>query len=364
MPKCLYCSKCEPDLDPNGSLSEYCSDECRIKALNTGFTTPCIQCNEYPRLKSSQYCGWVRCRNSATKCIKCKKNFVTMLNSLWCSKQCRDITQNWKSMVKTNELCLKCTQETTYFGKYFCGEDCEEWVNENGPCIFKLSKQGNKFKDISNQFMSSWKHENKAIPEIHTIYKIFPEKQIISRYNNYRDYIENLRRLEGRPFPKGDGRVMTKGNEQRRFHGTRMKCLLGIQTDMLCPDMNCAVCRIITEGYKLIYAKTSRFKYQKFGDGIYFSSTSSKSDDFNKKSMKYYNGVNYKVMFLNKVVVGRAFELTQEKRTLTGPPINYDSVVGEPSTLLYYDELVVYDESACIPQYLVVYKLPKLPNRQ
>lgn len=91
-----------------------------------------------------------------------------------------------------------------------------------GPCIFKLSKQGNKFKDISNQFMSSWKHENKVMPEIHTIYKIFPEKQIISRYNNYRDTIESLRRLDGKPFPKGDGRVMTKGNEQRRFHGTRM----------------------------------------------------------------------------------------------------------------------------------------------
>jgi hypothetical protein len=40
-------------------------------------------------------------------------------------------------MVKTNELCLKCTKETTYFGKYFCGEECEEWVNENG-MIFNI----------------------------------------------------------------------------------------------------------------------------------------------------------------------------------------------------------------------------------
>ena len=55
-----------------------------------------------------------------------------MINSLWCSKQCRDITKNWRSMVKSNELCLKCTKETTYLGKYFCGEDCEEWVRENG----------------------------------------------------------------------------------------------------------------------------------------------------------------------------------------------------------------------------------------
>ncbi|RIA79234.1 hypothetical protein C1645_841192 [Glomus cerebriforme] len=357
MTKCLYCSECEPDLDPNGSLSEYCSDECRRKALATGFTTPCIRCDEFPRLLSSQYCGWERCRN-AKRCIKCKKKYVTILNSLWCSKQCRDITPNWRSMVKSNELCLKCTKENTYFGKYFCGIECEEWVKENGPCIFKLSKRGNKFKDILNQFISSWKHRNKAVPEIHTIYKIFPDKQIISRYNEYQDYIENLRRLEGRPFPKGDGgRTMTKGNEQRRFHGTRMKCLLGIKTDTLCSNVACAVCRIITEGYKLIYAKTSRFKYQKFGDGIYFSSTSSKSDDFNRDSLKHYNGAKYKVMFLNKVIVGRAFELSQENRTLTGPPINYDSVVGEPGGLLYYDELVVYKEPACIPQYLIVYEI-------
>jgi len=58
---------------------------------------------------------------------------------------------------------------------------------------------------------------------MHTIYKIFLDKEIISRYNKYRNYIESLRRLEGRPFPKGDGkRAMTKGNEQRRFHGTKM----------------------------------------------------------------------------------------------------------------------------------------------
>jgi len=71
MPKCLYCSECEPDLDPNGTLSEYCSDECRRKALKTGFTTPCKLCNEFPRLISSQFCGWEICIN-AEMCITCE----------------------------------------------------------------------------------------------------------------------------------------------------------------------------------------------------------------------------------------------------------------------------------------------------
>jgi hypothetical protein len=131
---------------------------------------------------------------------------------------------------------------------------------------------------------------------------------------------------------------------------------LGIETDALCSDVTCAVCGIITEGYKLVYAKTNIVDL-KFGDGIYFSATSSKSDIFNKESLRYCNDAKYKVMFLNKVIAGRTFELTQENRTLTGPPVNYDSVVGEPGTSLYYDELIVYNESACIPQYLVVYEV-------
>ena len=96
---------------------------------------------------------------------------------------------------------------------------------------------------------------------------------------------------------------------------------MGIETNTICSDITCAVCGIITEGYKLIYARTGRFKYLKFGDGIYFSGTSSKSDSFSRESLKHYNGAKYKVMFLNKVVAGRAFELTQENRTLTGPPV-------------------------------------------
>src|SRR6266498_5678509 len=80
MLKCLYCSECEPDFDPDGSPSEYCSDECRKKALNSGFTTPCIQCNEFPRVESSQFCGRVICRN-APKC-----NMTCMPKCLYCSE--------------------------------------------------------------------------------------------------------------------------------------------------------------------------------------------------------------------------------------------------------------------------------------
>jgi hypothetical protein len=69
-------------------------------------------------------------------------------------------------------------------------------------------------------------------------------------------------------------------------------------------------------------------------------------------------GVNYKMMLLNKVVVGKGYALTRDAMTLTSPPDGFDSVLGEPSSngSLNYDEVVVYKEEASIPQYLIIYQ--------
>ncbi|CAG8557289.1 14742_t:CDS:2, partial [Acaulospora morrowiae] len=83
---CLYCGDKEPDLDPNDDiLSEYCSDECRLKALNSGLTLPCELCKAFPKVKYSKYCGLTRCRKE-NLCIMCRKNVVTRRDSFWCSK--------------------------------------------------------------------------------------------------------------------------------------------------------------------------------------------------------------------------------------------------------------------------------------
>ncbi|CAG8700811.1 732_t:CDS:2 [Cetraspora pellucida] len=347
MVNCLYCCEIEPDLDPDGTPSEYCSDECRRKALKTGFLTPCLQCKEFPCAKYSQFCGWSTCRNIPT-CIRCKNNQVRDMGSLWCSKKCRDDTPNWKMMIKSDEFCLECRQEYPLYGKDFCKRECEEHAQNNGQ----------KFKDISNQFTSSWKHKNKPIPSVYAVYKIFPNQDLVFKYNDYQDYVEKRRGFgyKGRPFPKGDeSRKMTRGNEQRRFHGTRMKCFLGIETEALCSNSECSICGIIKNGFKLSYEGPKSFPWQKFGPGIYFSGTSSKSDYFSKDT-KVCNSRKYKAMLLNKVVAGRVLELLEENKNMEGSPSNYDSVVGEPGEKLNYDELVVYKECACLPRYLIIYE--------
>ena len=85
---------------------------------------------------------------------------------------------------------------------------------------------------------------------------------------------------------------------------------------------------------------------------------------------------NWKALLLNKVVVGGGYKMEVDNPTLTKPPAGCDSVsavvrrmfdellmrsqvLGEPGTRLNYDELVVYDNDAIQPSYLVMYDVPK-----
>ncbi|CAG8528221.1 4537_t:CDS:2 [Paraglomus occultum] len=237
------------------------------------------------------------------------------------------------------------------------------------PCLLKVPSTSQKFYDITRQFETAWKHTYKTLPEIHSIWRICCPENLIRRYNEYRDEVEKRQKLAEKPFPKGQGqrRVMTAGNEQRRFHGTSMKCLLNLLLSesqrVLCLDPQCSLCGIIRCGYSLKHAGTSAVSatFQRFGPGIYFSGTSSKSDDYNEGSATFYNGEKYKAMLLNKLIVGRGFTETKDNVQLTEPPPGYDSVLGEPriTSNLNYDEVVVYDERACLPKYLIIYKCPK-----
>jgi len=63
-------------------------------------------------------------------------------------------------------------------------------------------------------------------------------------------------------------------------------------------------------------------------------------------------------MLLNRVVVGRGYKMTVDDTALTEPPTGYDSVLAEAGARLNYDELVVYNNDAIRPSYLVMYDTP------
>jgi hypothetical protein len=171
--------------------------------------------------------------------------------------------------------------------------------------------------------------------------------------------------------------VQQKGNVVRRFHGTSQceMCLFGCdQSRPPCMSTSCRVCGICRTGFELKHVargaggqawshQTQRLRY---GEGMYFSPASSKSNDYNDGSERMRPGHRgerrWRSMFLCSVVLGRS-STTTEGFLGEGqcPPPGYDSVVGLPGgqgpDALNYEECVVYSESQAIPSYLIVYSL-------
>ncbi|CAM9856626.1 unnamed protein product, partial [Ectocarpus fasciculatus] len=90
---------------------------------------------------------------------------------------------------------------------------------------------------------------------------------------------------------------------------------------------------------------------------IYFSSVSGKADDFSMKTAKVAaDGRRVRFMIVADVAIGNPFVTTETNfQDTTRPPPGYDSIVGKPGPNLKYDELIVYDEAATLPTYIVSY---------
>jgi len=112
---------------------------------------------------------------------------------------------------------------------------------------------------------------------------------------------------------------------------------------------SCNLCKIIKWSFELARAGKNT-NFQRFGEGIYTSATSSKANDYSISSWG-----PPKAMLLNHVVMGKEIRLTWTDTSLTEPPRGYDSVIGEPGGDLNYDEAVVYDQDAIFPSFLIIY---------
>ena len=104
----------------------------------------------------------------------------------------------------------------------------------------------------------------------------------------------------------------------------------------------------------------------RFGEGLYFSDTSGKSNDYNhaserRRRIASFGVTPWRCMFLSKVVRGNTFSTTdgriEEAQIDELLASGYDSVAGEVGGALNYDETVVYDEASAVPNYLIVYAL-------
>lgn len=223
-------------------------------------------------------------------------------------------------------------------------EACHDYALNEAPVIIEVPKDHKNYKGIKTQFKQTWKHKT-TCPDIKVIYKIIVPETSMDQYLQYLDGVE----ARGNFAAKGK----SPGNENRRWHGTKRKCRLGDPGHMgFCTETDCALCCIIKTSFDLKFFKSST-GWGRFGQGIYTSATSSKSNDYSRNV-----GINseLKALLLNRVVVGNGKKLTSNNSSLTAPPAGFDSVLGEVGGTLNYDELVVYQNDAVRPSYLVMYK--------
>jgi len=247
--------------------------------------------------------------------------------------------------------------DPAHFGVTFKGRN--SGFGEPDYTLSTLTNAHPKYADIKRQFSSSWVHPGPK-PTVMRVFQVRNAHGMFERYEGYK------RDLEAR------GRAV---NEERRFHATGMTCTFGIeQSAPPCVDQSCAVCSICQTAFELRHAGggalTSTFGYLRYGRGLYFARHASKSNDYARGTERTRsNGERYRVMFLCKVALGTPMHTRDER--LEDTQINtlvmarghggaYDSVVGLTTAdggALNYEESVVYDESAAIPSYLIVYRL-------
>ena len=155
-----------------------------------------------------------------------------------------------------------------------------------------------------------------------------------------------------------------------------------------CDSASCRVCSICSGSFDIGRAGSGRLTSTagggvlRYGRGVYFSSVSSKSDDYSGGGVA--SAVSepgaLRSMFMCKVAAGRTFRapsdsMEEAAALATMAQHGCHSILGEPASggegavatnggglfrNLNYDELVVYNETAAIPSYLIVY-LPACP---
>ena len=137
---------------------------------------------------------------------------------------------------------------------------------------------------VEKQFKQSWRHKT-TCPDLKVVYKIIAAEAIVIRYQQYLyeqlppcvfPHLDLLKfchsdSVEARGNFEALGK--SRGNEHRRWHGTKRKCTLGDPGNKtFCADQGCSLCCIIETSFNLKYFKAAT-GWGRFGRGIYTSST-------------------------------------------------------------------------------------------
>ena len=143
------------------------------------------------------------------------------------------------------------------------------------------------------------------------------------------------------------------------YHGTKLKCPLH-KYFMPCQQTDCSICGISRNGFLLEHTSTD---YHHFAKAFYLAPKSSKCHDY----CATQNGQNsFYSMLYCEVVTGKKYHLKRKETFTDGPPDGYNTVYGKSIQMPFLhgdstnEELVVFNEDAICPKYIVCYKITQI----
>ena len=191
------------------------------------------------------------------------------------------------------------------------------------------------------KFEQSWAKEKGSCPKVQGVLAVI-NPSIEEQLRIYRDSLPRWHK-----------------KTEMYFHGTRMDCVLDEFHEM-CDKEKCGVCGIAKNGFQ---QKRISSRWQRFGRAFYLAPNSSKSHDYcvMRAENSYARHTSYRGMFLCEVAAGKKHSLRHNSVFLQGPPDGCHSVYGKSKFMflkgdLNYDELVIFNEKAICPRFVILYQ--------
>lgn len=223
-------------------------------------------------------------------------------------------------------------------------------------CVFgKIAvtelKEGDSARSIVEIiFQTSWLRQDIVCARPERIFKVHNSSKTIAKFEEYREMVKS----KASKISKKHSRCLVDGNELLRFYSTTVMCHMGkIRTSMssnspssssLCTLPSCGVCHILRHGFPT-----------KGQPGIYTNASSGQAHESIMFSKDYDKVANAKrAMLVCRVIAGRV-KKTGCESSQDGLTSGYDSTAGEAGVYTDLEELLVFNNRAVLPCFVVVY---------
>ncbi len=289
----------------------------------------CFMCKTNPRNSELGLCH--SCELEYPFCYECGENERNIPYKL-CLK-CYHRQSGNNAFVLPSAITLKGILNSKHNNKQ-CRHYILITIDHQEPVFERLDSKKAEYKRTYNLFKSSW-IKSPPPPEPEAIYAI-----------------RNKRLSES--FKKHVQRLKVKNSDSTtsyNFHGTVILCNL-LEANEPCADTDCGVCGIGRIGFDKQRIGTNIPRFKRFGHGFYLAPNSSKCHDYTSGVEE----IGIRAQLLCSVASGTKFETMQNHIDLSGPPKNCDSVHGVKGGVLNYNEIVVFESEAILPEFVVLYR--------